>query len=91
MSPRRWILDIGAWLRGLGLQQYEPAFRANEIDVELLPKLTTEDLIALGVTLVGHRRKLLDAVAVLRAGTMSPDEKSRLPTTGESIASEPER
>jgi hypothetical protein len=68
-------LDIGAWLRGLGLQQYEPAFRANEIDAEILPNLTAEDLIALGVTLVGHRRKLLDAIAALRAGTMSPDEK----------------
>ena len=37
-------MDIGAWLRGLGLEQYEPAFRANDIDGEVLPRLTAEDL-----------------------------------------------
>jgi class 3 adenylate cyclase len=58
-------VDIAAWLRGLGLEQYEVAFHANEIDASVLPRLTAEDLKDLGVTLVGHRRRLLDAIAAL--------------------------
>jgi hypothetical protein len=54
-------MDIGTWLRGLGLDRYEAAFRENEIDETVLPSLTLEDLKDLGVSLVGHRRKLLDA------------------------------
>ncbi len=60
-------MDLGSWLRSLGLEQYEPAFRENAIDELLLPSLTAEDLKDLGVGIVGHRRKLLDAIAVLRA------------------------
>jgi len=59
-------VDIAAWLRGLGLQQYEEAFRDNAIDAAVLPKLTAEDLGDIGVALVGHRRKLLTAIAGLR-------------------------
>src|SRR5437762_4407039 len=58
-------MDVAEWLRGLGLEQYEPAFRANEIDARVLPSLTAEDLKDLGVTLVGHRRRLLDVIAEL--------------------------
>src|SRR6266568_4349113 len=61
------ILDLRAWLRSLGLEQYEAAFRNNAIDEAVLPSLTAEDLKDLGVGLVGHRRKLLDAIAALRA------------------------
>jgi class 3 adenylate cyclase/predicted ATPase len=60
-------VDIGAWLRGLGLQQYAQAFRDNAIDRAVLPELTAEDLKDLGVSLVGHRRKLLKAIATLPA------------------------
>jgi class 3 adenylate cyclase len=60
-------MDLGGWLRSLGLEQYEAAFRDNAIDEKLLPRLTAEDLKDLGVNLVGHRRLLLDAIAVLRA------------------------
>jgi class 3 adenylate cyclase/predicted ATPase len=60
-------MDLGGWLRGLGLGQYEAAFRDNEIDDTTLPNLTAEDLKDLGVGIVGHRRKLLDAIATLRA------------------------
>ena len=60
-------MDLGAWLRDLGLERYEAAFRDNEIDATLLPNLTAEDLKDLGVTLVGHRRRLLDAIANLKA------------------------
>jgi len=56
---------VADWLRKLGLERYEPAFRANEIDARVLPTLTAEDLKDLGVTLVGHRRRLLDAIAAL--------------------------
>ena len=60
-------MDIEAWLQGLGLERYVSAFRDNEIDGEVLPKLTSEDLREIGVAAVGHRRKLLDAIAALRA------------------------
>src|SRR5713101_7570903 len=45
--PHHWrvsAMDVGDWLRKLGLEQYEPAFRANEIDARVLPSLTAEDL-----------------------------------------------
>ena len=58
-------MDVGSWLRSLGLGEYEPAFRDNQIDSEVLPNLTGEDLMELGVGSVGHRRKLLSAIAQL--------------------------
>jgi len=62
-------MDVVVWLRGLGLGKYEAAFRENEIDETVLPGLTAEDLKDLGVGIVGHRRKILDAIAALRADT----------------------
>src|SRR5258708_23168427 len=59
-------MDVAAWFRGLGLEQYARAFRDNDVDGEVLPELTTDDLISIGVTSVGHRRKLLAAIAALR-------------------------
>jgi hypothetical protein len=63
-------MEIGQWLRHLGLEQYEDAFRANAVYAEVLPTLTADDLRDLGVTLVGHRRRLLDAIDALREGTI---------------------
>jgi class 3 adenylate cyclase/predicted ATPase len=60
-------MDLGSWLRELGLGQYEATFRQNAIDETVLPSLTAEDLKDLGVDLVGHRRKLLDAIYALSA------------------------
>src|SRR5438270_5895757 len=60
-------MDVAAWLRGLGLERYAPAFRDNDVDGEVLPELTADDLISIGVTSVGHRRKLLAAIAALGA------------------------
>ena len=60
-------MDVVTWLRGLGLEQYEPAFRDNDVDGEVLRELTADDLISIGVTSVGHRRKLLAAIAALGA------------------------
>ena len=53
-------MDIAAWLRGLGLAQYEPMFRENDVDAQVLPRLTAEDLTSIGVISVGHRRRLPD-------------------------------
>ena len=60
-------MDVVVWLRSLGLGKYEAAFRDNEIDETVLPSLTHETLKELGVTAVGHRLKLLDAIAALRS------------------------
>ena len=60
-------MDIAGWLRSLGLEQYEPAFRENHVDETVLPNLTVEDLKDLDVGSIGHRRKLLEAIALLRA------------------------
>jgi class 3 adenylate cyclase/tetratricopeptide (TPR) repeat protein len=68
-------VDVGIWLRDLGLEQYETAFRANAVDAAILPRLTAEDLKELGVAAVGHRRKLLEAIAALTArpaGSVAP-------------------
>jgi class 3 adenylate cyclase/predicted ATPase len=65
-------MDIVRWLHGLGLGMYEAAFRQNDIDEAVLPNLTAEDLKELGVSAVGHRRKLLNAIAVLRSGAKAP-------------------
>jgi class 3 adenylate cyclase len=65
-------MDVAAWLQDLGLERYVSAFRDNDIDAEVLPKLTAEDLISIGVTSVGHRRKLLDAIAGLGMAVPTP-------------------
>jgi hypothetical protein len=70
-------MDVGGWLRRLGLEQYEAAFRENRIDDTVLPRLTAEDLKELGVGFVGDRRKLLDAIAVLRAEATAPTPSNR--------------
>src|SRR5271168_3839202 len=66
-------MDVGDWLRGLGLGQYEAMFRENEIDAEVLPEVTDFDLEKLGVPF-GHRKRLLKAIAGLSvaAGAPSP-------------------
>jgi class 3 adenylate cyclase len=74
-------MDIEAWLRGLGLDKYAPTFRDNDIDAEVLPDLTADDLIAVGVTSVGHRRRLLGAIAGLRDRSAPADESvAEVPT-----------
>ena len=67
-------MDAAVWLRSLGLGRYEAAFRENEIDETVLPTLTADDLKDLGVAALGHRLKLLDAIAALRsdAGVQPP-------------------
>src|ERR1700722_7194749 len=72
-------IEITNWLRGLGLEQFATAFLANDIDAEILPELTADDLIGLGVTSIGHRRKLLAAIGLLRAN--SPISGASIPST----------
>jgi len=64
-------MDVGGWLRNLGLGQYEALFRENEIDADILPELTEVDFEKLGVPL-GHRKRLLRAISGLGApGTLA--------------------
>src|SRR6202045_5051185 len=58
-------MDVAAWLRGLGLEQYAELFRDNDIDGEILCGMTAEDLKELGISSFGHRRRLLNAVTAL--------------------------
>jgi hypothetical protein len=85
-------MELGGWLRSLGLGQYEAAFRENAIDDTVVPKLTTEYLQNLGVNIVGHRRKLLNAIAAFRADvstkTPPPDV---LPATDRTVKDSAER
>jgi class 3 adenylate cyclase/predicted ATPase len=77
-------MDLGAWLRSLGLERYEATFRDNGVDETVLPSLTAEDLKEMGVSGVGHRRKLLDALALLRtpgAGGSPPSPDAPLAAT----------
>jgi class 3 adenylate cyclase len=60
-------IETTTWLRGLGLEQYAAAFEKNAIEEAVLRELTAEDLRELGVVLIGHRRKMLAAIAALRA------------------------
>src|SRR3954467_5009934 len=66
-------MDVGAWLRELGLEQYEAAFRENGVTADVLRHLTADDLKELGVSAVGHRRQLLVAIAALRPAEPSPE------------------
>jgi class 3 adenylate cyclase/predicted ATPase len=80
-------MDIVVWLRSLGLERYEAAFRDNEIDERILPSLTQEDLKEIGVGPVGHRRMLLEAIAALR-GDNAPSADVAATSSVPNISSE---
>jgi class 3 adenylate cyclase len=71
-KPEATAVDVASWLRNLGLERYEAAFRENEVGAEDLCHLTAEDLEGLGVAAIGHRRRLLVAIAKLREDVASP-------------------
>src|SRR6516225_8314559 len=77
-------MDVVVWLRSLGLGKYEALFREIEIDETVLPDLTAEDLKELGITALGHRRKLLAAIAALRS-----DASGKTPSADAATASTP--
>jgi class 3 adenylate cyclase len=83
-------MDIVVWLRSLGLGKYEAAFRENEIDETVLPSLTHETLKELGVTAVGHRLKLLDAIAALRNDASGKTPSVDATTTSSAPSASPE-
>ena len=74
-------MDVGVWLRSLGLGQYEATFRDNEIDGAVLPKLTVDDLKDLGVAVVGHRRKIMSAIEEINAASVACPEAMKPPET----------
>jgi len=76
-------VDVAQWLRNLSLDEYEALFRENHIDGSVLSALTTEDLKELGIASVGHRRKLLYAIAALRAGAAAVRPTSNVATEAE--------
>ena len=92
-------MNVADWLRAQGLEQYEAAFRENDVDVEVLPTLTADELKDIGVSSIRHRRRLLEAIAVLRSKSMGPQAPALAPlfppsdTRGQPGASEttPER
>jgi hypothetical protein len=81
-EPGETAVDIAGWLQSLGLERYEAAFHENAVSAELVPHLTADDLKDLGVTLVGHRRQLLEAIAALRisAPAAGPGRTATSPT-----------
>jgi len=83
-------MDILVWLRSLGLERYEAAFRDNEIDERVLPSLTQEDLKEIGVDPVGHRRMLLEAITALRGDTGGDPPSPDVATTTGVLDSPPE-
>ena len=82
--------NVADWLRRLGLEQYAAEFAANHIDAEILPQLTADDLVGLGVTSIGHRRKLLAAIAALPAEAPQSAVKTA-PAAAAAISAEAER
>ena len=74
-------MDVGVWLRSLGLGQYEATFRDNEIDGAVLQKLTVDDLKDLGVAVVGHRRKIMSAIEELNATSVARTDAVKPPQT----------
>jgi class 3 adenylate cyclase/predicted ATPase len=83
-------VDVTAWLQSLGLGKYEAVFRENEIDETVLPSLTQENLKELGVTALGHRLKLLDAIAALLGETSSKAASVDATATSSGPAAHPE-
>jgi class 3 adenylate cyclase/tetratricopeptide (TPR) repeat protein len=78
--------DVDSWLGTIGLPQYADLFRSNEIDFDILLRLTSGDLLEIGVTALGHRKKLLAAIAALGDG-----RRNLVDATSHSANSEAER
>ena len=83
-------MDLGGWLRSLGLERYEAAFRENEINERVLPSLTQEDLKEIGVGPVGHRRILLEAIAALRTDASGTAPSADAATASSAPSASPE-
>src|SRR5690349_3420696 len=84
-------VNVGAWLSGLGLGQYEQVFRDNDVDADLLPTLTADDLRELGVASLGHRKRLLAAIATLAPPPAGPQPPATAPAPTPLTAPQAER
>ena len=82
-------MDVTAWLRGLGLEQYIQHFRDNDIDGETLCGMTAEDLKELGISSFGHRRRLFKAITVLRGESLATGNVAQSATRATSAPSSP--
>jgi class 3 adenylate cyclase/predicted ATPase len=83
-------MDVAAWLRGLGLEQYAQLFRDNDIDGEILCGMTAEDLKELGISSFGHRRRLLNAITAL-GGEPPTRDVAESATSATSVPTSPPR
>src|SRR5580692_9312999 len=85
-------MDVGRWLRGLGLGQYETNFRDNKINADLLPRLTNDDLKDIGVSALGDRLQLLDAIAASAGAKPTADDPASqsgpTPAKGPTVSAE---
>src|SRR5512143_653829 len=76
--------QIEDWLKQLGMDEYAQRFAENDIDLAILNDLTDQDLEKIGVTSLGHRRKLLRAIADLNGACAAvPPAMLRAADTGE--------
>ena len=82
-------MDIDGWLRRIGLTQYAEMFRANDIDGELLRRMTNDDLKDIGVVSFGHRKKLLEAIAELGSAPAAPPAALAMPTLIPTVVAPP--
>src|SRR5215471_17594570 len=74
-------MDVGIWLETLGLGQYAQAFAENDVDFAVLAQLTDADLKELGVTSLGHRKRLLTAIAGVATPALSATPAARAAPT----------
>ena len=80
-------MDVGEWLRSLGLSRYEEAFREAEIGPDVLPDLTDSDFEKLGVPL-GDRKRLIKAIASFGPAQMVAEPRGPSPTPSSADAAE---
>ena len=78
--------EVGRWLEELGLGRYAAAFSENNIEFDLLLELTEADIEKLGVSSLGHRKKLLKAIAVLSDESVATEAIKKRSTAGPSIS-----
>src|SRR5579863_298431 len=82
--------DLSQWLEQFGLEPLTGVLADNDVDLDILPDLTEQDFEKLGISL-GHRRKLLKAIATLRAdSTTAPDKVAQETTKPAAVTSSPE-
>src|SRR5688572_6024700 len=71
-------MDVGAWLKELGLAEYADAFATNGVDSTILLELSNDDLKDLGVARLADRKRLLKAIESL-SGQAAPAEAASTP------------